>query len=46
MKEIKDKTHINSKTCQTGQCGCSVNLILLGMAVFILIIVAAVIFGN
>ena len=43
MKE-KDKNHTN--TCQTGGCECSVNQIWLGIAVIIVIMTAAVIFGN
>jgi hypothetical protein len=46
MKEIKDKSCVNDEICQTGACGCSVRYILLGIVVIILIISAAVIFGN
>ena len=46
MKEIKDKTYINNKTCQTGQCGCSIKEMALGLAVVFIILFAAAIFGN
>ena len=45
MKE-KDKNHITKKTCQTGNCGCSVTQIWLGIVVIIIIMIAAAVFGN
>ncbi len=44
--KMKDKNHITEKTCQTGNCGCSVKQLWLGIAVIVIIMVAAVIFGN
>ncbi len=46
MKEIKSKTCINNKTCQTGNCGRSLKEMALGLAVVFIILFAAVIFGN
>jgi len=46
MKEMKDKNCVNNEACQTGTCGCSVKHILLGIAVIIIIMSAAAIFGN
>ncbi|MGB9977803.1 hypothetical protein [Methanobacterium sp.] len=42
--EEKDKNHTN--TCQTGGCGCSINQIWLGIAVIVIIMITAAIFGN
>lgn len=46
MKEIKDKNHVNDKTCQSMNCGCSVTQIWLGIAVILIIMIAAAIFVN
>lgn len=46
MKEKEDENHFNNETCQIGDCGCSVRYIGLGIAVIILIMSAAIIFGN
>ena len=43
---MKDKDHVIKKTCQNANCGCSVTQIWLGIAVIIIIMVAAVFFGN
>ena len=43
MKE-KDENQVN--TCQTGGCRCSVKQIWLGIAVIVIIMIAAAIFGN
>jgi len=43
---MKEKDGNQSNTCQTGGCGCSVNQIWLGIAVIVIIMIAAVIFGN
>lgn len=45
MKE-KDKDHVTGKTCQAGDCRCSVTQIWLGIAVIIVIMAVATIFGN
>ncbi len=43
MKE-KDEKRVN--TCQTSGCRCSVNQIWLGIAVIVIIMIVAAIFGN
>lgn len=45
---MKDKSEnkANNEVCQTGSCGCSKNQIWLGIAVIIIVMVLAIIFGN
>ena len=43
---MKEKDENRSNTCQAGNCGCSLNHIWLGIAVILVIMIAAVIFGN
>ena len=43
---MKEKNENQTNTCQTSGCKCSVNQIWLGIAVIIVIMTAAVIFGN
>lgn len=43
---MKEKDENCTDACKTGACGCSINQIWLGIAVIIVIMIAAVIFGN
>jgi hypothetical protein len=43
---MKEKDEGCANTCQTSGCGCSVRQIWLGIAAVVIIMIAAVIFGN
>ena len=44
--KMNEKDDNCANTCQTGNCGCSVKQIWLGIAAIVIIMIAAVIFGN
>lgn len=44
--EDKKGNQVNKDVCKTGQCGCSANQIWLGIAVIIIVMAIAIIFGN
>lgn len=46
MIKMKEKDENRDNVCKTGACGCSIKQIWLGIAVIVIIMIAAAIFGN